>query len=199
MFLLYALVIGLLVGLLAGGSPTRLGRLQFRWKWVFAFGLLFQVVLFAEPVAQRVGDLGPLLYVASSGAVLVAVLRNVRIPGLAFIALGAFSNLAAIVGNGGFMPASPAAMAAVGKSVPEGYSNSALLADPALWPLTDIFAMPAWLPFANVFSVGDVLIGIGVVWTIVIAMRSSGAQEQQSLVSITESTDRSFLEGSTRA
>ena len=26
-------------------------------------------------------------------------------------------------------------------------------------PLTDIFALPAWLPFANVFSIGDVLIG----------------------------------------
>ena len=33
---------------------------------------------------------------------------------------------------------------------------------PRLAPLTDIFAMPRWLPFANVFSVGDVLIGVGV-------------------------------------
>jgi len=37
-----------------------------------------------------------------------------------------------------------------------------VLADPAFAPLTDIFALPDWLPFANVFSIGDVLIAIGV-------------------------------------
>ena len=38
-------------------------------------------------------------------------------------------------------------------------------------PLTDIFALPTWVPFANVFSVGDVLIAAGVVVVIVAAMR----------------------------
>jgi Family of unknown function (DUF5317) len=40
-----------------------------------------------------------------------------------------------------------------------------------LRPLTDVFAIPAWLPMANVFSVGDVLIAIGIAWTIVATMR----------------------------
>jgi hypothetical protein len=43
--------------------------------------------------------------------------------------------------------------------------------DPALRPLTDLFALPAAFPLANVFSVGDVLIGIGVAAVIVFAMR----------------------------
>ncbi len=55
----------------------------------------------------------------------------------------------------------------------EGYTNSIELAAPALRPLTDLFALPAWLPFANVFSVGDVLIGLGVATTIALAMRRS--------------------------
>jgi len=42
-----------------------------------------------------------------------------------------------------------------------------------LRPLTDIFVLPAWLPFANVFSVGDLLIGLGVAVVIVVAMRRS--------------------------
>ena len=46
-----------------------------------------------------------------------------------------------------------------------------MLAHPALQPLTDIFALPHPIPFANVFSVGDVLIGVGVVIVIVVAMR----------------------------
>ena len=100
----------------------------------------------------------------------VAVLRNVRIPGVAFIAIGAGCNLAAIVANGGWMPADPAALAAIG-GLGQGYTNSIEVADPALRPLTDLFALPAWLPFANVFSVGDVLIGVGIAVTIALAMR----------------------------
>jgi hypothetical protein len=37
--------------------------------------------------------------------------------------------------------------------------------------LTDIFAIPAGLPFANVFSVGDVLIAVGIVIAIAIGMQ----------------------------
>ena len=43
-----------------------------------------------------------------------------------------------------------------------------------LGPLTDIFTMPAWVPMANVFSVGDVLIGVGVAIAIVAAMHGRG-------------------------
>ena len=69
------------------------------------------------------------------------------------------------------MPASAAALAAAGKLPPEGYSNSAILVDPMLGPLTDMFALPPAVPFANVFSIGDVLIGAGIALAIVAAMR----------------------------
>jgi len=69
------------------------------------------------------------------------------------------------------MPASPDALARLGATVGSGYSNSREVTAPALAPLTDIFALPAWLPFANVFSIGDVLIGAGVAVAIVAAMR----------------------------
>jgi hypothetical protein len=98
------------------------------------------------------------------------VLRNIAIPGVAIIAIGAACNLTAIVTNGGRMPADPAAVAAAGIDI-GGITNSATVADPAFRPLTDIFALPAWLPFANIFSIGDVLIGIGVAATIALAMR----------------------------
>jgi hypothetical protein len=103
--------------------------------------------------------------------VLVVVVRNLAIPGLGLVAVGALSNLVAITANGGQMPASPDAMAFLGKTVNAGYSNSAVVEAPALAPLTDVFALPPFLPFANVFSVGDVLIGLGVLAVIVTAMR----------------------------
>ena len=175
MFILYALVVGFVLGLVLGGRPDGLANLQFRLPWLIIGGLLVQVVLFTDQVATVVGDLGPWIYVGSTGLVFLGVLRNIDISGMKIVALGAASNLAAIVANGGYMPASRGALEALGKTDPTIYSNSATLEHPALEPLTDIFALPAWLPSANIFSVGDVLIALGVVVVIVAAMRSAGA------------------------
>jgi hypothetical protein len=171
MFLLYALLIGLIAGFVLGGRPAGLLELRFRWGGLMVAGLLIQVALFSDLVAERVGALGPPVYVGSTVLVLGAVARNLAIPGVGIVVAGALSNLAAIVANGGFMPASPAALASLGRSPATIYSNSAVVPDPALWPLTDIFALPRWVPFANVFSVGDVLIAVGVVVAMVVAMR----------------------------
>ena len=175
MFILYAIPIGILVGRLLGGRLDRLAELPFRWAPLAIAGLVAQIVLFAEPVAASIGGLGPPLYVASTAAVLLAVARNIRLPGIALVVLGAVSNLAAIVANGGVMPASPQAVAALGMEDGTGFSNSVVMTDPTLAPLTDLFALPAWVPFANVFSVGDVLIGVGVAATIALGMRRPAA------------------------
>lgn len=177
MFILYAIAAGLAVGLLTGGRVARLAELQFRWAPLILAGFLAQVILFTDAVASGVGVLGPILYVASTLAVGVALARNLDLPGIPLVGLGAASNLAAIVSNGGYMPAAPAAMASLGKSAPAIYSNSAVVARPILEPLTDQFALPRWLPFANVFSIGDVLIAIGVLILIVVVMRRSGPVE----------------------
>ena len=170
MFILYAIPIGIVAGFLVGGRLDGLGALRLHWVPLILLGLLLQVAIFSDAIGRAVGDAGPAIYIASAAIVFVAVLRNVRIPGVALIALGAGSNLAAIVANGGWMPADPNALAAIG-GIGGGYTNSVELAAPALGPLTDIFALPAWLPFANVFSVGDVLIGVGIAATIALAMR----------------------------
>jgi uncharacterized protein DUF5317 len=178
MFILYAIAIGLVLGSLAGGRLVALGSIPIRWAPLILLGFLAQIVLFSDVVAERVGAAGPLLYVVSTLMVGAAVVRNLRIPGMPLIVLGAASNMAAILANNGFMPAAPEALASLGKSAPTIYSNSAVVAQPALEFLTDRFALPRWLPFANVFSVGDVLIGVGVVILIVVSMsraRSDGA------------------------
>lgn len=169
--MLWAIPAGIVLGALLGGRVGGLGELDFRWAPLALAGLLVQIVLFTPLGDQLSGDLGPAIYVLSTAAVLVAVLRNLRLAGMAIVGLGAVSNLAAIVANGGSMPADPGALAAAGIAGPGQHTNSVVLADPALRPLTDIFAVPSWLPLANVFSVGDVLIGLGIVIVIVAAMR----------------------------
>ena len=175
MFLLYAVLVGLVLGLLLGGRPDGLARLQIRWAPLIVIGMGIQAVLFAEPIARVVGTLGPIVYLVSTLLVLAAVLRNWQLAGLPLVALGAISNQVAILANGGYMPASAAALAAQGRSEATVYSNSAYVTDPVLAPLTDIFAMPTWIPLANVFSIGDVLLGVGVAMAIVVAMRAGAA------------------------
>jgi hypothetical protein len=161
-FILYALVVGIVLGYLVGGRLEGLATIGFRWLPVMLAGLAVQIALFG-PLEGTIGAAGTPLYVGSTVAVLVAVARNVRIPGLALILIGATSNLAAILANGGVMPADPGAVALAGIVMDPGFTNSAIVTDPALRPLTDIFAIPAGVPLANVFSPGDVLIALGIV------------------------------------
>jgi Family of unknown function (DUF5317) len=170
MFVLYAIPIGILAGYLLGGRLDRLARLRLHWVPLILLGLALQVAIFTDAGGRLVGIAGPDLYIASTAAVFVAVLRNVRVPGVAVIAAGAGLNLAAIVVNGGWMPADGDALGSIG-GLGSGYTNSIVVADPVLRPLTDVFALPAWLPLANVFSIGDVLIAVGIVVTIALAMR----------------------------
>ena len=178
-FILYAVIAGLVIGVLSGGSAGRLGDLRFAWAPLIVVGLMGQVLLFSTPLGDALGPAAPVLYVASNVAVLVAVWRNLAIPGLPLVLIGGASNLIAICANGGYMPVSPGALQAMGRLPREGYTNSRLVDGVVLGPLTDLFAMPAWLPVANVFSIGDVLIGVGAAIAIVAAMHGRGPLERR--------------------
>ena len=79
--------------------------------------------------------------------------------------LGMALNAIAILSNGGRMPVNQEAWESTGL---EGaaHSNVAVGADRLAF-LGDIFALPRELPLANVFSIGDLLLGIGTVMLIV--------------------------------
>lgn len=181
MLLLYAVAAGLLAGALAGGRLAALTNLHIRWLGVAIAGLVFQVALFSPMVAERVGDLGPPLYVASTLAVFVVLLRNLHLPGLPVVAVGAVLNLLVIIANGGYMPSDPAAwraLSGVAALPTETYTNSVLMGPGTALPwLADLFVLPRPIPLANVFSVGDVLIAVGIAWCIARSMRQRDASD----------------------
>jgi hypothetical protein len=169
-FILYGVVGGVVAGVLLRGRLEHLASIRFRLWWLAVVALAVQVALFS-PLADGLLDGAPrLVYVGSTIIVAVVVLANLLVPGVPLIAIGAALNLAAIVANGGAMPASETALATAGISIGD-HTNSVVTTTPALQPLTDVFALPAWVPLANVFSVGDVLIGLGLAVAIAVGMR----------------------------
>ena len=57
------------------------------------------------------------------------------------------------------------------------HNNSISAVQPNLGFLVDRWGAPQWLPLANVFSVGDVLIAVGTIVAIVAAMKAPTRQE----------------------
>lgn len=176
MFMLYSIVIGIALGLLLGGKLGRLAELRLAWIPLAVLALFVQTILFTETVWFAIVEWVPYVYVLSMVVILAVVIRNVpRLPLLGVVAVGTASNLAAIVANGGYMPVTAQAL---GVAQPEETlygGNSILTAEPALPMLADRFAMPEWMPLATAFSIGDVLIALGLVAAVVTAMRATPA------------------------
>jgi hypothetical protein len=156
-----ALLLCILSVPLTGGRLSRLADLEFRRAWLALAALVVQVLIIS--IVPGIGeDLSERIHLASYlllGAFLVV---NRHVPGLLVIAAGGALNFAAIVSNGGVMPADPAAIAAAG--IPQNateFANSAPADGAPLGFLGDVFHTPAWLPIHNVFSVGDLVIVLG--------------------------------------
>lgn len=170
MALALPLVAALLAAPLLGGRWSLLGRVQLRALPLFYVAIALQIVAFpARRLPWRTPDrIAIVLWLVSYGLFAVALLRNLRVPGVPLVAAGLVSNVAAIVSNGGHMPALPSALRAAGLHF-EQSRNSARLAHPHLGLLVDRWAVPGWVPWGNVFSVGDVLIAAGGVVFVLVA------------------------------
>jgi hypothetical protein len=146
---------------LAGGRLSALTRVRLRHAWTIptAFGMQVAITTIAPGGNHAVHVAGHLGSYMLAGVFLVA---NRDLPFVWIIALGGALNLLAIAANGGVMPADADALRRAGwPAVSDQFENSTALAHPKLLFLGDVFAVPSWLPLANVFSVGDVLLVIG--------------------------------------
>lgn len=166
MFLLPSLAIGLALALVLGGKPARLAEVRFSLPWTVLLSLLMQLVLFSQ-LGANIPDTarGP-LHIATYGLLLVFAAANARLLPLIPVLLGVGLNSVAIAANGGVMPVSTTAARAAGID-PLGGRNVSSQAEHLKF-LGDVFALPKQLPIANTFSVGDLLIGLGMIAFVVI-------------------------------
>jgi uncharacterized protein DUF5317 len=155
-------LIGVLVALPLGGRLRTLGQIHVCWVGLIYLALAFQIAAFPgrsmpwttpEGAAVR-------LWIASDTILLAVMLRNIRLPGVALVGVGLLMNLAAILANAGHMPVLPSALRDAGLHYSVSM-NSKVIAHPALAWLVDRWAAPRWIPLANVFSAGDVVIAVG--------------------------------------
>jgi hypothetical protein len=172
MILLVVLGGSLVIALIRGGKISRFADLNLRWRGIILIGFLIQVLIFSNFWQGRIDThaLTPYIYLVSNGLLFIALVINYRLPGMPFLTLGLCLNLIAILFNGGYMPASPEALALAGHSsfTAGQISNNSIVMGPdtRLFFLGDIFAIPKGFIFPNVFSIGDILIAIGAVYLI---------------------------------
>lgn len=174
MVLLWAILLGLLIGLVRHRSLAHLAELQLRATWLVLLAVLVQLLILplgqgAQPIVTWGMEY---LHIGSYLLLLFFAGLNYRERALWLMALGMLSNFIVITANGGHMPASIEALRAAGrmatveKLLADGVSGNVLLMSDQtkLNFLGDIFWLPSGVPFANAFSIGDLLLALGVIW-----------------------------------
>jgi hypothetical protein len=162
MILALVYVVVLLSVPLAGGKLSTLADLPLRRSWLAAAAIVVQVgVISLLPCGSHALHAG--LHLASYGLLGAFAWSNRRLTGVPVVALGGLLNFVAIAANGGVMPTDPDAVASLAHTTAQGdFANSAVQAHPHLLFLGDILATPASWPVHNIYSVGDVVIVVGV-------------------------------------
>jgi DHA3 family macrolide efflux protein-like MFS transporter len=168
--LIGGIVLGLIAGLLAGGSILNLASVRLRW-----IAVLFLAVIVRFGTEWAIGnkieianDLRLPLYATSFGLLLTGLWVNRLHPGLSLAFIGILLNTIAVVANGGFMPVWPQSLEAAGFNATSlsGFhvllQRDALTADFLLHagPLGDVLPIP--IPYVrNVASIGDLFLTAG--------------------------------------
>jgi hypothetical protein len=155
------IVVAVLSVPVAGVSLAPLGKLPIHRPWLVWLSIGLQFAITVIPGIPNF--VGQPIHLSTFAMAAGFLWSNRHICGSMLIAAGAAMNLAAITANGGTMPASPWAWRTAGfPAMLDGFENSNVVHSPKLAWLGDVFAIPKGWPFANVFSVGDVLIVIAV-------------------------------------
>jgi len=189
MIIVVAALVGIVVVRVAGADLRRLSSLPIRHLWMVWLAIGVQVGVLSFLADDVDGWVGRSVHLATYGVAIAFLVVNRTVHGMPVIMAGACANLAAIVANGGVMPASATAWRFAGRARSSGFSNSLPIVHPRLLVLGDVFALPAGWPLANVFSIGDVLI----VWGLV-SVVSHWCRRPVADGAISEARDRPFAD-----
>jgi len=153
-----ALVIGLAIGLVRGGTLNDLRGIVVPRRWALAGAAL--LIIFSRLVPA----VGGLCWLAAAVVFALFAAANARIPGSGLVLAGIALNAIVVLTNGGRMPVSLHAADRAGISAHDVASARGFTpgdADTTLRPLTEV--IPVALPgIPVVVGVGDILIAAGI-------------------------------------
>ena len=175
------LALAVILGLIASGirhrsrTASQIASIPLRAPWLALVALALQLPLLRAPLGptQQV-VVAQTLFLLSHLLLLTFVWLNRRLVGIQIVGLGVLCNLLVILTNGGFMPIAPQTLVHInpGSTLdqwPVGYhygnSKDVILLQEAtvFWFLSDILVLPPPFPWPAAFSVGDMLIALGIV------------------------------------
>lgn len=175
------LVIAVFIGLIAGLVRAWVGRREYRFYELKAPILVFvaflpQIFAFFLPSTKNlVSDkYAPIVLVGTQAILLLFAVLNIKKKSFWPISLGFLANFLVISLNGGLMPISPDTIQKLVPNAPAEWlvtgqrlgtgKDIVLHAKDTILPiLSDRFVTPAWLNYPVAFSLGDILISLGVI------------------------------------
>jgi MFS family permease len=162
--------LGLILGLVAGGSLTNLASIRLRWIWILCLAVILR---FGTEAALGAG-IGPVetlrvpLLTGAFAVLLAGLWVNRGYPGMSMAFVGILSNAVVMLANGGYMPIWERSLTIAGFT-PDDVTSAVhvILATGLdaefllhLGPLGDIIPIPFPI-IQNVASVGDVFLTAG--------------------------------------
>jgi hypothetical protein len=176
------LVAAVITGLLLGIGRAWVNKREYRVYDLKAPALVLlafipQFLIFYLPATRsRIPETTASILFVSSLIILIAFsLLNIRKTSFWSVTAGFLLNVVVILSNGGWMPISPQTAQKIlpagsvdalqiGQRI--GYSKDILLTreETRLWFLSDRLTLPQWINYGVAFSVGDLLLFIGVIW-----------------------------------
>ena len=183
MLFLIAVLVGVVVGYVRGGRLGNLSQFGLRFVWLVAVALAIQLLVFPLFSERPIIPFGTTAFHAISYVLVFAFLFiNLRIWPLVVIGVGAILNVLAIAFNSGRMPVSMTALERTGAvtmiqflSESPVYGNVVKMSETTrLNVLGDWLYLPVWSPITAAFSLGDVVIILGLIALIVKGMKRHG-------------------------
>ena len=167
--LIGGILLGLLLGLLAGGRLRNLAEIHLRWTSLLVAAVFIRVATEAALGAGNdiVEALRLPLLAAAFGILLVALWVNRTYPGLSLAFLGVLSNGLVILVNGGYMPVWEPALTAAGLTTADVTRSFHVIIEAGttdflgrLLILGDVIPFPVSF-LRNVYSLGDLFLALG--------------------------------------
>lgn len=166
MLWLVAIALGLIAGLVTGGSIDNFSRVRFKWPLLVLGAVVIREVVLLTPL-NRV-DGAQYVYLAALAAIVAWTIRHFDLlPGVWLVSAGGALNLLVIGVNGARMPVAPALAGSL-------LSRGEIAQYKLMGPGTNLNSLGDWIslpPLPEAYSPGDVVIAAGLALVVYLITR----------------------------